>query len=203
MRKVIFKILYSLYNSLIIKKIRRIPQGVYHRMLASQFHEFGDYSFVQDIYIGAAERIDIGSHTIIFHDTILSCVKKHQKQTFDSRIKIGSHCHIGPFNHITCTNEIIIGDGVMTGMYVLISDNNHGGTSFEELQMRPGSRDLISKGPVHIGNNVWIGDKASILSGVTIGEGAVVAANAVVVHDVPPYCVVGGSPARILKTVNH
>ena len=43
--------------------------------------------------------------------------------------------------------------------------------------------------------------KASILSGVTIGEGAVVAANAVVVRDVPPYCVVGGSPARILKQV--
>lgn len=197
----IYKILAYIFNSKIISKLRRFPNGLYHRILAAQFHRFGDHSFVQNIYLGAPERISVGNNTIIFHDTILSCVKKHKDQVFDSHIEIGSNCHIGPFNHITCTNKIVIGDGVMTGMYVLISDNNHGGTTYEELRQRPGNRDLVSKGAVHIGDNVWIGDKASILSGVTIGEGAVVAANAVVVRDVPPYCVVGGSPARILKQV--
>lgn len=203
MGKKIYSFLYTVYNSFVIKKIRRISQGLYHRMLASQFHEFGDNSFVQNVYLGGPENIDVGDNTIIFHDTILSCVKKHNSQSFNSKIKIGSHCHIGPFNHITCINEITIGDGVMTGMYVLISDNNHGGTSYEELLKAPGTRDLTTKGPVHIGKNVWIGDKVSILSGVTIGESAVIAANAVVVHDVPPYTVVGGSPARILKTIKH
>lgn len=46
---------------------------------------------------------------------------------------------------------------------------------------------------------MWIGDKATILPGVTIGDGAVIAANAVVTKDVPPHCVAGGNPARILK----
>lgn len=202
MGKKLFRFLYLIYNTYVIRKIRRIPQGLYHRMLASQFHSFGEHSFVQNIYLACPERIDVGHNTIIFHDTILSCVKEHYPQIFDSRISIGSYCHIGPFNHITCTNEIIIEDGVMTGMYVLISDNNHGTTSYEDLCKVPGTRDLITKGPVHIGKNVWIGDKASILTGVTIGEGAVIAANAVVVHDVPPYSVVGGSPAKILKQAN-
>lgn len=56
-----------------------------------------------------------------------------------------------------------------------------------------------SKGPVVIGNDVWIGHAATILSGVTIGDGAVVAARSVVVKSVPPYGIVGGNPARLLR----
>lgn len=56
-----------------------------------------------------------------------------------------------------------------------------------------------SKGPTCIGHDVWIGFRATILSGVTIGDGAVIGAGAVVTHDVPPYAVVGGNPARLLR----
>ena len=56
-----------------------------------------------------------------------------------------------------------------------------------------------SKGPTRIGNDVWIGDGATILSGVTIGDGAVVGARAVVAQDVPPYHVVAGNPAREVR----
>ena len=55
-------------------------------------------------------------------------------------------------------------------------------------------------GGVVIEDNVWIGDKASILSGVTIGKGAIVACNAVVTKDVPPRSLVAGSPAKVIKT---
>ena len=56
-----------------------------------------------------------------------------------------------------------------------------------------------SKGDVVIGNDVWIGMHATILSGVTIGDGAVVAAHAVVTKDVPPYAIVAGNPAKVVK----
>lgn len=63
----------------------------------------------------------------------------------------------------------------------------------------PALQDLPLKGDTVVGNDVWIGQNATILPGVHIGDGAVVAANAVVAKDVPPYCIVGGNPARLLK----
>lgn len=62
----------------------------------------------------------------------------------------------------------------------------------------PISRPLTSKGEVRIGNNVWIGDKATVLPGVTIGDGAIVGTNAVVTSDVPAYSIAVGNPARII-----
>jgi acetyltransferase-like isoleucine patch superfamily enzyme len=79
---------------------------------------------------------------------------------------------------------------------VTITDNSHGRTDADSLDVPPAHRDIVSKGPVIIGKNVWIGDKATILPGVKIGDGAVIAANAVVTKDVPAKCVVAGSPAR-------
>lgn len=60
-------------------------------------------------------------------------------------------------------------------------------------------KDVSSNGPIHIGNDVWIGAHCVILSGVTIGDGAVIAANSVVTKDIPPFAIAGGSPAKVLK----
>lgn len=83
-----------------------------------------------------------------------------------------------------------------------ITDNSHGNTDIDNLKLKPIDRKIFSKGPVIIGNNVWIGDKATILPNVTIGDGAVIAANAVVTKDVPAYCVAAGNPAKIIKKAN-
>lgn len=66
------------------------------------------------------------------------------------------------------------------------------------MKMMPDDRPLVCKGEIHIGDNVWIGEKAAVLSGVTVGDGAVIGANSIVTHDVPPYSVVAGCPARII-----
>ncbi|MBQ4055965.1 MAG: hypothetical protein IJD32_02545 [Bacteroidaceae bacterium] len=63
----------------------------------------------------------------------------------------------------------------------------------------PRLRNVTSKGTIVIKDNVWIGDKATILPNVTIGEGAVIAANSVITKDVPPYSVAAGNPAIIIK----
>lgn len=65
--------------------------------------------------------------------------------------------------------------------------------------MHPNVRPLYSKGPIVIGNNVWIGEKVAVLGGVKIGDGAIIGANAVVTHDVPPYSIAVGCPAKIIK----
>ena len=81
---------------------------------------------------------------------------------------------------------------------VLISDNAHGNCRDQkQLLMRPDDRPLYSKGAIFIGENVWIGEKAAILSGVHVGDGAVIGANSVVTHDVPAFSIVAGCPAKI------
>ena len=114
-------------------------------------------------------------------------------------IIIGEHCKFGAYNHITSVNRIVIGNNVLTGKWVTITDNSHGDTDIDTLKVHPAERPLLSKGPVVIGNDVWIGDKATILPGVTIGDGTVVAANSVVTKDLPAYCVAVGNPAKIMK----
>jgi len=65
--------------------------------------------------------------------------------------------------------------------------------------VRDGREDTVCEGPIVIGNDVWIGYGATIMANVTIGDGAVIASNAIVTKDVPPYAVVGGVPAKIIK----
>lgn len=122
-------------------------------------------------------------------------------QRFAPALYIGEGTAIGEYTHITCIQPMHIGRGVLTGRFVLISDNNHGSASAEELGLPPAGRPLSTKGPVHIGDRVWIGDKATILGGVTVGDGAIVAAGAVVTRDVPPGAIVAGNPARVLRCV--
>lgn len=144
------------------------------------------------------QLIKIGENTNIGKMAVLTAWEDHNKQSI--LIEIGQNCSIGDFIHITATNQIKICDNVLTGRWVTISDNGHGTTKISDLKIPPLKRTNHSKGTIFIGNNVWIGDKATILSGVKIGTGAVIAANAVVTKDVPEYCVAAGNPAKIIKS---
>lgn len=149
------------------------------------------------------EFISIGEECSFQDYLYLTAWKEYQGDHFTPELVIGKRCNFGAFNHITCINKVLIGDNCLTGKWVTISDNNHGTTDFDTLHEAPAKRKLYTKGPVIIGNNVWIGDKASILGGVTIGDGAVIAANSVVTKNVPAYSVVGGNPAKVIKYNNQ
>lgn len=90
---------------------------------------------------------------------------------------------------------ITIGDGTLIGHGVVLATINHG--------FSPQERGDNYPSPISIGKNVWIGSHATILPGVTIGDGAIVAAGAVVTRDVPGNVIVGGVPARVLKAVTE
>ena len=152
-------------------------------------------------YISIGSRTSFGDWLYLTAWDSFHCIVggKEEIQLFTPSLTIGEDCHFGAFNHITCINRVEIGNRMLTGKWVTITDNIHGKTDQDTLQVAPMKRPLYSKGPVVIGDDVWIGDKVTILSGVTIGDGAVLAANSVVTKDVPAYSVVGGNPAVILK----
>lgn len=169
-------------------------------------------SFLGDISadnIHCPEYITIGEGTAFGEQVFLTawdsfmCIKdgKEFLQKFTPSIIIGKNCHFGFNNHITAVNNITIGDNLLTGKWVTITDNSHGEVTIEQMVLDPLKRPIVSKGPIHIGDNVWIGDKATILPNVSIGNGAIIAANAVVTKDVPPYSVAAGNPAKVIKTL--
>ena len=152
-------------------------------------------------YILGEKYISIGKGTIISKDTILTAWEKYEDEVFSPNIIIGENCTIGEHSHISACHQITIGNNILTGRYVYISDNAHGNSSKEDIEIAPIKRKLHIKGPIIIEDNVWIGERVCILSGVHVGKGAIIGANAVVTHDVPERCIVGGIPARIIKRI--
>ena len=102
----------------------------------------------------------------------------------DERVVIGNYCSIGP--------ECVF----MTG-----GEHRYDGLSTYPFRTKLGlcANESVTRGPIVLEDDVWLGFRTTVMSGVTIGRGAVVAAGAVVTKDVPPYAIVGGVPAKVIK----
>ena len=123
-----------------------------------------------------------------------------------ARISIGSRTHVGGGTLLAAASTIEIGDDVLIAFEALIMDHNSHSLKFRERQhdVRDwirGTKDwsAVAVAPVRISNKAWIGVRAIVLKGVTIGEGAVVGAGSLVTNDVPPWTIVGGNPAKIIR----
>lgn len=151
---------------------------------------------------GGFEWISIGDNTDIQKNSVIGCWTNYGNQFFEPSITIGCDCKIGEYNQISACNKITIGDGLLTGRYVYVGDNSHGGLSQDDALVPPAQRKLVTKGEIVIGNNVWIGDKVTILANVHIGDNVIIGANSVVTKDVPSNCIVAGVPAKEIKKIN-
>jgi acetyltransferase-like isoleucine patch superfamily enzyme len=109
-------------------------------------------------------------------------------------IRLGDHVRVNAGTVLVSYSGIEIGDQCLIGEYVSIRDADHGTEPGTPMRLQPHRSAAI-----RIGSDVWIARGAVILKGVTIGDGAVIAANSVVTKDVPPMAVVGGMPAKLLK----
>ena len=195
----IFSHIYSYHRHQWFKNKRN---GLYTIWIRNFLGKVGEKSrFERPLLLqgGGQHCIKIGSRTSIGHHTVLGCWVRYGKEYYEPEIMIGSNCSIGEYCHITAIKKITIGDGLLTGRFVYIGDNAHGGLSIEEAETRPARRKLTSKGEIRIGRNVWLGDKVSVFGGVTIGDNVIVGAGSIVTHDLPSNSMVAGAPAKVVK----
>jgi galactoside O-acetyltransferase len=140
-------------------------------------------------------------------------------ETEEGYIEVGDRCHIGGGTNIISRNKVIIEDDVTIAWGCTIYDHNShsvywkerkNDTKQEYLDYINTGNPLLNKNwdnvkseAITIKTKAWLGFGVTVLKGVTIGEGAVVGAGSVVTKDVPPYTVVGGNPAVVLKTIEE
>jgi lipopolysaccharide O-acetyltransferase len=149
-------------------------------------------------YLRGLSSVDMGEDCQAGAGLWLEAVTQYNDQTFSPRITIGDHARISNFVHIAATNRVEIGDNVLMGSKVVITDHNHGQYSNGHCSphIAPSLRPLDHDRRVVIGRNVWLGDGVVVTPGATIGDGCVIGANSVVVGDIAPFTIAAGVPAR-------
>lgn len=197
----VFGFIYGLHFQRLVRFFR---DGTFSYAHAKKFKKFGKGAGIAyNVVLANPRYVSIGNNSTIGDRTVISTCDRHGDERFKPEIVIGNNTCIGAECHITAINKIVFGNGVLLGKKITVTDNSHGACTADELDIAPSKRRLVSKGPVIIEDNVWIGDKATILPGVRIGRGAIIAANAVITTDVPEGCIAGGIPAKIIKVMQE
>jgi acetyltransferase-like isoleucine patch superfamily enzyme len=161
------------------------------------------------VKVGAGSRVNwfrlraTRGHLVIGQGSIVNC-----RVDFDSPagvVEIGNRTFIGA-SHLVCHTRITIGDDSLISWGVEVVDHDSHSLDWHHRRndvsaWMKGEKDWsnVTVKPVRIGNRTWIGFGAAILKGVTVGEGSIIGARAVVTRDVEPYTVVAGNPARVVR----
>jgi lipopolysaccharide O-acetyltransferase len=152
-------------------------------------------------HLRGLENIRIGRNFQAAEGLWLEAVTSHAGQTYSPSIVIGNNVNISRWSHIAATKRVEIGDGVLIGSHVIVTDHNHGQYDgpHSSPEIPPNLRPLVCNKEVVIGRNVWLGDGVVVTPGSSIEEGSVIGANSVVTGIIPPYTIAAGVPARPLK----
>lgn len=145
-----------------------------------------DTVIVRPLVLRGVERISIGARCAVYE----RCWLQTEEST-GSSIEIGDDTYLGHDVHVHSIDAVTIGSRCMLADGVLISSGDH---------LAADRHDVTAGGPIHIGDDVFIGQRAMVLGGVSIGDGATVGAGAVVTRDVPAGSTAVGVPARVLPS---
>ena len=160
-------------------------------------------SFGKDVTIDHHTRLDgYAKEKIILGDGVKigaysNLLSTSHLATYGKGLKMGNHSAVGDFTHFGAPGGIEIGNDVIMGSYVSFHAENHNFSDTSKLIREQG----VSHKGITIGNNVWVGAKVTFLDGCKVGSNSVVAAGAVVNGIFPENSVIGGVPAKILKTI--
>lgn len=198
LKRILARLLYKIISSQTYSQIKDSAESQ-----AIPFKAFGEGSQLpKSSIIYKPQYISIGKKFSALYNLRIEAWDQYEGQVFTPEIVIGDNVCMNTDIHIGCINKVVIGNNVLMASRIYISDHSHGEINFEALRIPPVSRPLVSRGPVIIEDNVWIGEGVCILPAVTIGRNAIVGANSVVTKDVPVNAVVAGVPAQILKILN-
>lgn len=179
---------------LLMELLRDVTSGAWS-VLAGRFYLRGAEKSGRVSAVGRPLYRNLGRFILGDQVRILSDVQ--QAKIFIGRgatLRIGNNCRVNGA-HLSASTLIHIGNNVRFGPYsVVMDDDFHDVSSYSS----PGKTAAI-----YIHDNVWVAMNVTILKGVTIGEGASIAAGSVVTKDVPPYTLVGGVPAKPIKSLRH
>jgi len=186
---------YKLFN-----KYVQIRNLVFSGYIKTQFKHVGsNFSVESPMRIYGSKYTQIGDNFIAGARLRIEAYDRFLNSSFQPQIVIGNNVNINFDCHIGCINQIHIGDDVLIASKVLIIDHFHGEITLAQIKQAPLQRPLTSKGPIRIGNNVWIGEGSVIMPGVEIGENSIIGGNSVVTKSFAANCVIGGNPARLIK----
>lgn len=150
--------------------------------------EFGPHLGLEGwVDVPTPKNVRIGSHVLLGRGVRLGAFPS-------GRLSLGDHAYVGRHTIILAYESVTIGSDTLIGPSSYITDVNHGIASGQLIRLQP-----YESRPVRIGSDVWFGVGVTVLPGVTIGDGAVVGARALVTKDIPAGAVAVGSPARVIR----
>lgn len=163
-----------------------------HQVSAGKSLILEDYVLIQAL---SKQGVVLGDHVTIARSAVLSCTGVIANKGVG--IKIGNNSAVGAFSFLGGQGGIVIGSDVIMGPQVKIFSENH---NYDDPH-QPIRKQGVSRLGVTIEDNCWIGAGATLLDGVTIGTGSVVAAGAVVTQSMPAHSLIGGVPAKVIKSL--
>ncbi len=177
------------------------PATVLRNRLISRKFGVKKISIGARFYLRGLSSIEMGEDFSAGEGLWLHAVTQYGKQRFSPRIVIGNRVCLSQWVHIAATNYVEIGDDVLIGSKVIITDHNHGQYSRDHTapDVPPVLRPLDRDRRVVIGRRVWLADGVVVTPGSMIGEGSVIGANSVVKGNIPPFVIAAGVPAEIAK----
>lgn len=158
------------------------------------------------VYLGRGTRmighrhIHIRGRFVALERNLIAAIESHGNVCFTPTLVLGNNVTMENDCHVAAANRVEIHDNVLMASRVYVSDHAHGHATGAALALPPNDRPIVSKGPVVIEAEVWLGEGVCVLPGVRIGRSSIIGANSVVTHDIPPRSVAVGAPARVIRT---
>ena len=187
-------------NFTFMKLIQKIKNKLRYRNYKRKIGSHnGTFNISRGVIVNNPQCLHLGKGVGIGENTFIGPVIAYAGEQYNPKIIIGEKTWVGKNCSIAAIDRVEIGKNVLFAGHVHITDHSHG---YEDITRPIAPQRLISKGAVIIEDDCWLGFSCEILSGVHIGKHSIVAARAVVTKDVPPYSIVAGNPARIVKQYN-